>query len=100
MPQVLGRGQKLSVDLSPSQTVPEMTTWPLERAGVLENRLFTIGAKTVLQHAALGLQRWLEDRGNGRDVSLQLSFHWIPEQRLTNQRHKPQSEEGWADSPN
>lgn len=39
-------------------------------------------------------------KGSGRDVALQLSFHYIPEQRLKNQCHAVQSEQGCMDSLN
>lgn len=103
MPQVLGSvggEEELSVDLSPSQAVPEMTCLAFGAAGVLENWLFMFGAKTVIQHSALGLQGWLEDKGNGRGVSPQFPFHSVPEQGLKNPCHTPRPEQGWADSPN
>lgn len=68
-------------------------------AGVHENWLLIFGGKSVLQHAALGPQRWLEDEGNGRDVSLRLSFPSVHEQRLKNQCHEPRLEQSWAESP-
>lgn len=64
--------------------------------GVLENCLVLFSAETVLQHTALGHQHWWEDKGNGRDISLPLSFHSVSEQRLKNQCYKPQTEQGWA----